>query len=197
MGPTTLSAASPLLYVYADPSGRFETVREAAAVPAASRRIVRVIDPTVTDVAPGDHDKVYVADFSDGPEGGDIVVAVMDRRDFERKAVAALPPGRASLVQGLEGPAEDAALGTHDDIIVYGTRWCGACKQTAAFLTERGIPHIEKDVESDPAAAAELRAKARGAGISADRVPIIDVRGEALVVGFDPVRLSTLIGDPT
>jgi glutaredoxin len=104
------------------------------------------------------------------------------------------PSTAAVLVDLPRMPADGVMLEEHDDVIIYGTSWCGACKQAKEFLAGRRIPYIEKDVERDPRAAAELAAKAAQAGISADRVPIIDVRGRILV-GFDAARLATLLGE--
>jgi len=190
----TFSANASLMFVYAGISGRFENATAVADVPQVSRKVVRVIDPTASGTPRGDYDRVYVVDLRS--PGDELAADVMSREAFERRALAALPPGEASQVEipGAADGADPHALAEHDQIIVYGTSWCGACRQARTFLTQRGIPFVDRDVEKDAAAAAELAAKARAAGISADRVPIIDVRGK-LMVGFDASRLSTLIGD--
>jgi glutaredoxin len=81
-------------------------------------------------------------------------------------------------------------------VILYSAAWCGYCRAAREFLASRRVPFVEKDVEKDPRAAAELAHKARRAGIHPSRIPIIDVRGR-LVEGFDPVRLATLLGETT
>lgn len=182
-----------LMFVYAGVSGRFETAAAVADVPEASRRVVRVIEPTATDAPRGDYDQVYVVDLRSA--GGQLDASVMAREEFERRALAALPPGQLSRVSIPGQGAGEAALAPHDDVILYGTSWCGACRQARTFLTQRGVAFLDRDVERDAQAAAELAAKARAAGISATGVPIIDVRGR-LLVGFDAARLSTLIGEP-
>jgi glutaredoxin len=82
-----------------------------------------------------------------------------------------------------------------DRIILYGTAWCGACAKARAYLRQRGIAFDDKDIERDPAAAAELARKAARAGISPERVPVLDVRG-TLLQGFDQRRLEALLGVP-
>ena len=184
------------MYVYADLSGRFETAQSRADIPEVSRKVVRVIEPTAGEAPRGDYDQVWVSDLRTEPDAQGMSAGVMTRVEFESRALATLPPGRASRVDVAEAqPADAVPLAAHDDVIIYGTSWCGACRQARTFLDELGIAPKEYDIEKDPRAAAELQHKARRAGISADRVPIIDVRGR-LMVGFDPSRLSTLLGDP-
>jgi glutaredoxin len=57
-----------------------------------------------------------------------------------------------------------------------------------AYLAERGIKYIEKDVSTDEEAREEMIKKSGQLG-----VPVIDVDG-TVVIGFDKERLSTLIG---
>jgi hypothetical protein len=54
------------------------------------------------------------------------------------------------------------------------------------------VPYQAKDIEKDPQAAAELKAKAAEGGVRTGSVPIIDVKGE-LLVGFDRARLEQLL----
>jgi glutaredoxin len=192
--PKTFAADAELMFVYAGLSGKFETAAVLADVPEASRKVVRVIEPTVNGAGRRDYGQVYVVDLRSA--GDELVPEVMGRREFERRALAALPPGQASRlsIPGAAGAGE-AACNLQAEIILYGTSWCGACRQARTFLTRKGVAFAECDVEKDPGAAADLATKTRAAGISADRVPIIDVRG-TLMVGFDASRLSTLIGDP-
>ncbi len=192
----TFSAHAQLMYVYADLSGRFETASSRADVPITSRKVVRVIEPMASETPRGDYDRVWVSDMRVEPGAAGIAADVMSRVEFESRALAALPPGQASRVAVPGAPPEDAVpLESHDQIILYGTSWCGACRHARTYLTQNGIDFVEYDIEKDPRAAAELHRKARRAGIAADRVPIIDVWGR-LMVGFDPSRLANLLGDP-
>ncbi|MHB8873296.1 MAG: glutaredoxin domain-containing protein [Myxococcaceae bacterium] len=76
-------------------------------------------------------------------------------------------------------------------VIVYGAPWCGYCKKAAQWLSSRGIPFEEKDVEKDPEAARELAEKKRAAHRSGSGIPWIDAGGE-LISGFDERALERL-----
>ena len=70
--------------------------------------------------------------------------------------------------------------------MIYGAQWCAACEATADYLARRHIPYVEKDIEHDDGAGAEMRATLDGAGLGeVDSVPVIDVRG-TITVGFFP-----------
>lgn len=72
-------------------------------------------------------------------------------------------------------------------VTIYTTPTCGFCHQAKAYLRQRGIPFVEKDVSADPAAAAEM------VRLSGQRgVPVIVVDGE-VVVGFNAPRLEALL----
>jgi glutaredoxin len=79
-------------------------------------------------------------------------------------------------------------------VILYGTRWCKACKAARQYLISNLIPFAGRDIESDPSAVRELQEKASRFGIPTDRVPILDVRGR-LLVGFDETRMDGLLAD--
>jgi glutaredoxin len=72
-------------------------------------------------------------------------------------------------------------------VVMYGAPWCGACNVAAAYMTRRGIPFVEKDVDDDPAAQAALESTLRLAGLDTEVValPVIDVRG-TVMRGFYP-----------
>jgi mycoredoxin len=65
------------------------------------------------------------------------------------------------------------------NVVLYGTDWCGYCKQTKRFLDSKGIPFKEFDIEKDAQARKAYEALG-GRGI-----PLIDVNG-TLIRGFDP-----------
>jgi len=72
-------------------------------------------------------------------------------------------------------------------VTIYTTPTCGFCHQAKAYLRQKGIPFVEKDVSADPAAAAEMIRLSGQQG-----VPVIVVDGE-VVVGFNVPRLEALL----
>jgi glutaredoxin len=88
-------------------------------------------------------------------------------------------------------PAPEKSLATTGPVIIYGTSWCGFCRAAAGWFKSRKIAFVEKDIEKDPAAAAELIAKATRAKRSGSGVPWIDVGGK-LIQGFDKRALEEL-----
>jgi len=78
------------------------------------------------------------------------------------------------------------------DVVVYGASWCGACRQAEAYLRSRGVPFVEKDVERDPGAQAEMMQKATSQGLRPTGIPVIDVRGRILL-GFDRGAIDRLL----
>jgi len=201
-----VSKDSPLLYTYVEDKGTFATTDKADDIPQNARRLVRVVDPAkATDKQ--ESTQVYVVDLGELLSVGKAVAKGPSREAFETGALAQLPPGESSPMSGPHGPAlPDMPIGGVDGgaagplgppvVILYGTPWCGACKAAKQYLAAKHIPYAYKDIESDPAAARELQAKASKMGIPTDRVPILDVRGR-LLLGFDRARLDAMLGDAT
>ena len=71
---------------------------------------------------------------------------------------------------------------------MYATKRCPVCKKARRWLLKKGIPYVEKDVEKDAAAAAELQKKGRAQGIPTNGVPVFEIGGK-LFPGFDPDQL--------
>jgi arsenate reductase-like glutaredoxin family protein len=189
------------LFTYVDAKAQFTTVDKLDDVPAGARRLVRVVDPTKEAPDRRDTTNVYVIDADELARTGKATARVMSRQAFETGALAQLPPGESSLLGDRpDGGDGDAGATPSADgppvVTVYGTSWCGACREARRYLSARKIPFADKDVEKDPAAARELQEKAAKLGIPTDRVPILDVRGR-LLIGFDQARVEALLGQPT
>jgi glutaredoxin len=196
------------LFTYAEPAGTFTTTDKPDSIPASSRKLVRVLDPSAPDKTAGSG-RVYVTNLDEVLAKGKAAARVMSREAFETAALAALPTGESSpfaaqdmhpapipaLDGGVAPPATAAPSGT-PVVTIYGTSWCGACRAARQYLTERKIPFADKDIERDADAAQELATKAAKMGIPTDRVPVIDVRGR-LLLGFDKARIEALLGQPT
>jgi glutaredoxin 3 len=203
--PLEVESKGKWLYTYADESGRFVTTDDAAAVPAGSRRLVRVTDPSRAATERRDGVTVYVLDLDELAARGKVAARTLSRQAFETGALAQLSPGESSMlpVPGAPPPSDPGAAaaaptpapgGGTAVVTLYGTSWCTACKSARSYLRERRIPFADKDIEKDAGAARELREKAGRLGVRADRVPILDVRGR-LLIGFDKDRLEALLGE--
>jgi glutaredoxin len=194
------------LFTYVDDKGQFETVDKPDAVPARSRRLVRVVDPSRGVQDRRDTTNVYVVDVNELLRAGHSRARPLSRPAFETGALAQLPPGASSLLadRPADGDIDAGAAGEPAGggapgqavVTVYGAAWCGACKEAKRYLAARNIPFIEKDIERDRGAASELAEKAAKLGIPTDRIPILDVRGR-LLIGFDQARLEALLGQAT
>jgi len=189
------------LFTYVDDKAQFTTVDKLDDVPAGARRLLRVVDPTKEVKDRRDTTNVYVIDGDELARAGKVTAKILSRQAFETGALAQLPPGESSLLADRpDGGAGDAgstpSAGGPPVVTVYGTSWCGACREARRWLSARKIPFADKDIERDPAAARELQEKAARLGIQADRVPILDVRGR-LLIGFDQARVEALLGQPS
>jgi glutaredoxin len=201
----SFSKDTPLLYTYVDEKGAFVTTEKAEDVPQGSRKLVRVVDPSKPSNASADATKVYAIDLGELLASGQSEARALSREAFETGAMAQLPPGESSPMAGPHGPAlpedplpgiDGGVAGMPPVVILYGTPWCGACKEAKKYLAQRHIPYAYKNIESDASAARELQAKAAKLGVPADRVPVLDVRGR-LLLGFDRARLEAMLGDPS
>ena len=191
------------LFTYVAENGQFATTDKADSVPARSRRLVRVVDPSKGVLDRRDTTNVYVINLDELARAGHTRGRPMSRLAFETGALAQLPPGASSLLADRPasfdgGPEEALATGAPGAAVVtlYGASWCGACKEARRYLAARKIPFIEKDIERDRGAAHELAEKAARLGVPTDRIPILDVRGR-LLIGFDQARLEALLGEAT
>jgi glutaredoxin len=70
-------------------------------------------------------------------------------------------------------------------VTLYSTTWCGWCRKSRQLMQSLDIAFVEKDVESDPRAAAEKARLAPGSG-----VPVL-VRGGEVVRGFSEATIRS------
>lgn len=164
-----------LLIVWFDEQGQ-HTAKTRGDVPEARREHVRIDSLAVPPDRGLDGDHVYVADLRKAAADGSYAV--------RKRTRAWLDAHVQSLVPAPEEPSGDVTL--------YMASWCGACKAAASYLRSRDVPFVEKDIERDAAAAAEMQSKAKAAGKAPRGVPVIDFRG-TLLLGFDQQALATLI----
>jgi glutaredoxin len=164
-----------LLLVWFDTQG-VHTARTRTEIPEASRGHVRIESLRAGPDQRLDPEEIYVADVRAPGADGSYPVRKATRAFFDAQVDQARPPA----------PKVD------DSIVVYKAAWCGACKAAEAYLRSKDVPFVEKDVEKDPGAQAEMQRKAQAKGLTPRGVPVIDFRGEILL-GFDQARLESLI----
>jgi glutaredoxin len=178
-----------LLIVWFDEGGP-HTATSRDEIPEAHRERVRV-DSLRLSPEERDPDHVYVADVR-AERDGRYEVRRLPRETFDALVDrAAGTTAAANADTNREGEAAGGGA-AQADVIIYGAEWCSACHAAARYLTERGVPFVEKDIERDPGALAEMQQKARRAGINPTGIPVIDVRG-TIVTGFDRGRIDAIL----
>lgn len=189
-----------LLLTWIDEKGDFHVVQKPADVPEKARGEVRVV---VTTREEGTGKLVYVANLSRKNPDGTYPVAVMGRAAWDEKGASrrkarleALAPPTGSVPpgpSGSAGPAPSAAIPAGKIVaIIYGADWCKPCHDAAAYLKQRGVVVVEKDVDEDPGARAEMNTKLERAKLAGASIPVIDVMGQVLI-GFSPRALERAI----
>lgn len=174
--------AEGLLLVWFDDEGAHAASRR-SEIPEGHRAMVRVDDLTLSPEEGLDPSLVYVADLSRAAGDG-YEVRRMPREAFDARVEAA--SARPAPVAAADGQDPDA------DVIIYGASWCGACRQAEAFLRQRNIPFVERDIEREPGARQAMMEAARGAGVNPSGIPVIDFRG-TIIAGFDRGALERAI----
>ena len=193
-----------LLLTWIDDKGDFHVVQKPADVPKEGRENVRVVLTTRED---GTGKLVYVSNLNEVTPTGSYRVKTMPRAAWdelgagkrkarlEALAPSAVPAASSSAAVGAEAdapgtPKRPAATGIVATI--YGASWCKPCHDTARYLKQRGVTVVDKDIEENPVAAAEMRQKLARAGRAGSSIPVIDLMGQILV-GFSPMALDQAI----
>jgi glutaredoxin len=174
-----------LLLTWIDAAGDFHVVQTLGEVPAEGKERVRVV---VTTSDAGNSDPVYVADLRQKNADSSYSVTTMPRSAWEdlgankrKSRLEALAP---ALAPAASNRPDNAAAEAAKLAIIYGAKWCGACRQAKKYLSQKGVKVLEKDVDESPTVQAELRAKLSKAGMSpTSSIPVIDIGGKILV-GF-------------
>lgn len=180
-----------LLLTWVDAKGDAHLVTKPADVPLEGRDQVRAL---LSHGELGNGDLFYVVNLTVKGADGTYPLTTRTRSEWDtmiasRRVSAAAPPSEP-LAPAPDRGARPAVAVT---VIVYGASWCGACHQAMAYLKQRRVPAIEKDVEADPAAQREMQSKLMRAGIrGGGSIPIIDVGGRILV-GFDPHAIDAAV----
>lgn len=167
--------ATNLLFSFVDSTGRVQAVPSVADVPEAVRKRVLVVDLSKTPEQRQAHRYAWFADLTVANADGTYPVVVVSRYDgaTQKAGAASLPPPDGSVV-------------------VYSAEWCGYCKKAKAWMSSKGVPFIERDVEKTPGAQQELQAKLKAAGVPGGGIPVVDWAG-SIVVGFDVPAFEKLL----
>lgn len=187
-----------LLLTWIDEKGDFHVVQKVSDVPEAGRSEVRVVSSTREE---GTGKLVYVADLSKKGADGTYPVKVIARSEWDEKgasrrkarlealapppSASAEPPASASASAGPSPHAPPKVSNTKVVAIIYGASWCKPCHDAAAYLRQRGVTVVEKDVDADEAAHAEMDKKLERIKATGASLPIIDVMGQ-IMVGYSP-----------
>lgn len=193
-----------LLLTWIDDKGDFHVVQKPADVPKEGRDQVRVV---VTTREEGTGKLVYVSNLNEVTPAGAYRVKTMTRAAWdelgaskrkarlEALAPSAVPSPADSAPAGPNpnaGGAPKKALASGISATIYGASWCKPCHDTARYLKQKGVTVIDKDIEENEVAAAEMRQKLARAGRSGSSIPVIDLMGQILV-GFSPMALDQAI----
>ena len=96
---------------------------------------------------------------------------------------------------GLKDREGEGAAQATDRVVLYTAPGCGHCDRARRWFQEKGLAFEEKDVQSDPGAAAEVAALGKAQGLPESylsSVPLINVKGKILV-GFDPRQVEAAL----
>ena len=74
------------------------------------------------------------------------------------------------------------------EIIVYSNVGCGPCHQAMEYLSQKGVPFIEKNVARDPIALQDLMS------MRLRLLPVI-VIGDQRLSGFNPEEIDAALAD--
>jgi len=192
-----------LLLTWVSENGDFTVVQKIDAVPEAARKQVRV----VVDNNVATQDWFYVADLSRKHADGSYSITTMSRAAWdeigakrrktrlEALAPSAAPAGSLAPTSASAAPPDAAAKpasGAPVSAIIYGADWCKPCHAAEAYLKQRGVHVVKKDIDESEAARAEMRQKLDRAGMGGASIPIIDLMGQ-LMVGYSPTALDRAI----
>jgi len=82
--------------------------------------------------------------------------------------------------------AAERRAGFHD-VTVYTAPWCGWCRKTLAFLDDRDVDYVNKNIEADDDYADELEEKSGGHSI-----PFVEIDGKQ-IRGYNPREMAALL----
>jgi glutaredoxin len=180
--------AEGLLLVWFDGEG-LHTANRRSDIPEERRASVRVDDLSLPPDDRLDPEQVFVADLSRARGDGSYAVRQMPRSSFD--AMVSRAAGETETAE-VELPSAALAGNADGEVVIYGASWCSACRSAAAFLRQRNVPFVERDIEREPGAREAMMRAAEAAGVRTTGIPVIDFRGR-IIRGFDQPALERAI----
>jgi len=101
-----------------------------------------------------------------------------------RSGSPAAAPRRAA---GRRPAEEPLAYNAGPEVVVYTTAWCGWCRKTLAFLDERGVRYVNKDIEANDGNREELIEKT-----GRTTIPVVEINGQ-IIRGYNAARMEQLL----
>ena len=108
-------------------------------------------------------------------------------REVAKDRVQHAPSAPAARAKRGAGPIASLEERGQHEVVVYTTSWCGWCRKTLKFLTQRGVAFENRDIEANREWRRELKQKT-----GSTSVPAVEIDGE-LIRGYDPDRMSELL----
>ena len=134
----------------------FATTDKAEKVPEVARRLVRIMGqgqgrgPAAEQRQCRGHRPARIARQGQDAAAGDVARGIRDRRAGAVAARRFLPAGGSTRPAVGRGACKEP--GSPDEppiVILYGTRWCKACKAARRYLVSNLVPFTSKDIEKD------------------------------------------------
>jgi glutaredoxin len=182
--PLTVRDATPeLLFTWIDEEGGTHTSVSIAEIPAKNRELVRIVAKDA-----GHGQMFYTADLRQKRADGTYGVSQMPRRAWETKLDGMRQANRTPDPPRLSPQAVAKGLRA----IIYGAQWCGPCHQAKDYLSKKGVPVTEHDIDKHPRYALEMKRKLRKFGRSGGSIPVIDIGG-VILQGYNPRAIDRAI----
>jgi len=184
LAPLTVRDDTPeLLFTWIDEQGGTHTSVSITEIPEKNRELVRVIAKDA-----GHGQMFYTADLRKKRADGSYSVSQMSRRTWETKLDSMRQANRTPDPPPLSPKSAPKGLRA----TIYGAEWCGPCHQAKDYLSKKGVPVTEHDIDKNPRYALEMKRKLRKAGRGGGSIPVIDIGG-VILQGYNPRAIDRAI----